>query len=375
MAKGQASERQLTARELNRATLARQMLLEREAVSLTEAMERVASLPAEAPNSPYIGLWTRLPQFPREDLTRLMEERQVVRATMMRAAPYLVTTNDYALLRPALQPALTRSLTESFRKRAEGLPMEEIIKAARASFEEQPRTFTELRPLLKDRFSDHDPDAMSYAVRTHLPLVQTPEGSAWNAPGNPAHALTEQSLGRALDMDPNPRTLILRYLAAFGPASVLDIQAWSGLFGLKSAVTELREELVTFRDEQGRELFDLPDAPLPPADTPAPIRFLPEYENILLAYANLSRLLPDRWREKVFLSAGRVRATFLIDGFVAGVWWILKDGRQIRFRAEPFEDLSTEMNHALLDEGSRLLRWIEDQPEDRQVRHILPRPK
>jgi hypothetical protein len=172
-------DRVLTLRELNRATLARQMLLTRESLPVSDTVERLVGLQAQVPNPPYIGLWTRLWDFRRDDLTRLLEQREIVRATLMRSTLHLMRAEDYLLLRPALQPALTRSLRSIGGKRLEGLDLDRLVAAARTSVEEAPRTFTELRGLLSGLEPDRDPSALAYLVRTHLPLVQVPPGGTW----------------------------------------------------------------------------------------------------------------------------------------------------------------------------------------------------
>jgi hypothetical protein len=232
------STRVLTLRELNRATLDRQMLLERQAIPALDAVERLAGLQAQVPSPPYVGMWTRLKDFRREELTRLMEERQVVRATLMRATLHLMTAEDYLLLRPALQPALTRSMNSIAGKE------------------------------------------------------------------------------------------------------------------------EIKPELRIIRDENDNELLDLPDAALPSGDTPAPPRFVPDYDNLVLSHADRGRVISDEHRKKVFLSAARVRATFLIDGFVRGAWKVEKTRRAATLVIEPFERLSRGDRDALSEEGERLVRFL-----------------
>ncbi len=353
-----AADRVLTLRELNRATLARQMLLERENVSPLEAVQRLVALQAQVTSPPYVGLWTRLNDFRREDLTRLMLERRVVRATLMRATLQLMTADDYLLLRPALQPALTRSMRSISGKRLDGLDLDRLVGAARDFFEEEPRTFADLRPLLSDLEPDRDQSALAYAVRTRLPLVQVPSGGVWGYSGKAPFTTPERWLGQPPSGSEDARDLILRYLAAFGPAAVRDVQMWSGRTQLKTSVEEMRPELRTFHDESGNELFDLPDAPLPPADTPAPPRFVPDYDNLILSHAERRRVVPDEHRKKVFLSAARVRATFLVDGFVHGVWKIEKQRKTATLVIEPFEPLSREDRDTLSDEGERLVRFV-----------------
>jgi hypothetical protein len=345
------------------------MLLDREPLAVPDAVERLVGLQAQVPNPPYIGLWTRLRYFQRDGLTHLLEQREVIRATLMRATLHLMTARDYLLLRPALQPALTRSLRSIAGKRLEGLDLDRLVATARTSVEESPRTFTELRDLLSGLEPDRDPSALAYLVRTQLPLVQVPPGGTWGTGGSPNHALTESWLGERLAA-PNEslRALLLRYLAAFGPASVKDIQTWSGLVRLKDPIEELRPELRIFRDESGTELFDLPDAPLPPADAPAPPRFVPEYDNLVLAHADRTRVIADEHRSRVFLSAARVRATFLLDGFAVGTWKIERTKGAVTLVIEPFEPLPQEPRDALLEEGERLIRFVEDEAESFEVR-------
>lgn len=364
--------RVLTLRELNRATLARQLVLERETLTPPEAIERVAGLQSQTTNAPYIGLWTRLRGFHRDELTRSMEHRQVVRATMMRSTLHLTTADDYLRLRPALQSALTRALRSFFGARAKGFNIDRLVTEAQAYLEQQPRTFTELRALLTSLEPDQDPEAMAYAVRTHLPLVQVPPGGVWGTGGSPAYALAEAWIGRPLSTTEELRFLVHRYLSAFGPASARDIQTWSGLTGLREPLKKLQAELHTFHDKQGNELFDLPDLPLPAADTPVPPRFLPEYDNLLLSHADRARVIPNEHRPRVFLSAGRVRATFLLDGFVRGTWKTERSPGTATLVIEPFISLTEKDRDGLIEEGEQLVRFIEDRAEAYEIRFADP---
>ena len=351
-------ERVLTLRELNRATLARQMLLERENVSVPQAVERVLGLQAQVVSPPYVGLWTRLGDFEREDLTQLTLERRVVRATLMRATLQLMTADDYLLLRPALQPALTRSMRSITGKRLDGVNIDRLVGAAKEFFEEEPRTFAELRPLLSELEPERDQSALAYAVRTQLPLVQVPSGGVWGYSGKAPFTTPERWLGRSSSGSEDPRTLVLRYLAAFGPATVRDVQTWSGRTRLKESVEEIKPDLRIFTDENGNELLDLPDAPLPPGNTPAPPRFVPDYDNLVLSHADRGRVVSEVHRKKVFLSAARVRATFIIDGFVRGAWKVEKARKAATLLVEPFEPLPTGDRDVLAEEGERLVRFL-----------------
>jgi hypothetical protein len=340
--------RVLTQRELGRATLARQMLLAREEIGAVAAVERLAGLQAQVREPPFTGLASRVDGFERAQLIEAIERREVVRATAMRCTMHLMSARDFLDLWGAIRPAIARAVRGWTGKRLAGLDMDAVAAEARAHFHERPRTFAELRDLIPTIADTDEPQAMAYAVRSHLPLVQVPDGGSTGHSNQAPYGLAEDVLGEPAVTDPDPAELIRRYLAAFGPASVADAQAWSGVPGLKPAFEALRDELVTFEDEGGRELFDLPDAPRPPADTPAPPRLLPEYDNLVLAHADRTRFVAEEHRKAIYLTAGRVRATFLVDGVVAGVW----DPRAREL--EPFGRLQRSDRAALGRELERL---------------------
>jgi hypothetical protein len=358
----------LAPRELNRATLARQLLLNRKRIPAGEAVARLAGLQAQATIPPYVGLWTRLDRFRAAELTGLIQSRRVVRATMMRHTLHLVTAEDYLQLRQAVQPALTRSFGGITGKRLGGIDLESVLEAARKRFETGPATFAEIRQLLSEKMPEGDVSALAYGVRTFLPLVQVPAEGRWGYSTSAPYARAEDWLEQPLRDSQDPRALILGYLAAFGPATARDVQAWSGLPGLKAAVEELKDELRTFRDERGAELVDLPGAQLAAAAAPAPPRFLPDYDNVLLAYADRSRVIADEHRQAVFLSGGRVRATFLIDGFVRGTWRVEKQKGLASLVIEPFGRLASNDRAALVLEGEKLIRFMEEGAESFSVR-------
>jgi Winged helix DNA-binding domain len=350
----------LSLRQINRATLARQLLLSRAALPIPAAIEQVGHLQAQVQNPPYIGLWTRLADFQRSDLTRLMEARRVVRTAWLRSTLHLVTAEDYVRLRATLQPALSRALSAFFGQKAKGVDVERLVTAARAQFAEKPRTTGDLKPALLAVEPTRDPDALAYVVRTHLPLVQVPPAGTWGS-GASAYTLAEAWLGQPIAPEADLRSLVQRYLAAFGPASIQDVQAWSGLTKLREPIEALRPALRTFKTEAGDEMFDLPDAPLPDADVPAPVRFMPEYDNVVLSHADRTRLIRDVDRGGIFLSAARVRATLLVDGFVRGVWKIEEARGNATLKIELFQPLAAAERDEVLQEGARLLRWVEDQ--------------
>lgn len=349
----------LTPTQLNRATLARQMLLAREDVSTVEAVERLCGMQAQEARPPFVGLWTRVAGFKREDLHRALHEREVVRATLMRATLHLMSASDYLALRAPLAPVMTQAL-RGLGARAKGLELEQLLHVARTLMEEGPRDFDELRTLLAEAFPQANDRAMGYAVRTHLPLVMVPTGDRWAFPRAARFALLESWLDRPLSDDEGPQALVLRYLAAFGPASAADVQTWSGLQGMKRILEGMRAQLRVFVDERGRELFDLPAAPRPDQGVAAPPRFLPDFDNLVLAHADRTRVLADEPRGSLVTKNLRVRATFLLDGFVRGTWSVKRRSKKATLQIAPFEALPRAAADELTDEGLALLRYMED---------------
>lgn len=357
----------LSTRALNRAALARQMLLARAELPVLEGIERLIGLQAQLPNPPYVGLWTRLVGFEKAQLTRLIEQRRVVRSTMMRATQHLVTARDYLHLRPVLQPMLDRACRYTHGKGTKGIDRETLLAAGRSLLTEQPRTITELQSLLGERWPKHDALALGYSIQLLLPLVHVPPRGTWGRGGAVPATLAESWLRRPLSDDRAPEEMIVRYLGAFGPATVKDVQMWSGLTGLRSAVEGLRPQLVTFRDAEGRELFDLPDAPLPDPDTPAPPRYLPEFDNLLLAYADRSRMLTDEERRAI-LSRNGVLASALVDGRVAATWKITRARTSATLEIEALKRIAKPDRIALIEEGERLIAFTDPDVASRSVR-------
>jgi winged helix DNA-binding protein len=360
----------LTRLDLNRALLARQMLLapaplpdgdgragSARAAAVLAMVEHLAGLQAQAPFPPYYGLWSRLDGFQPADLADLLVSRQVVRIALMRSTIHLVSARDCLTFRPLIQPVLDRSLSAVFGARLAGLDTGALAAAGRALVDAEPRTFSELGRLLAAHWPGHDPNALAQGVRTLVPLVQVPPRAVWGAAGLARHTSAEAWLGRALDPVPAAEALIIRYLGAFGPASVADVQAWSGLTRLAQVLDRMRPALRTFRDERGRELFDLPDAPRPGPGTPAPVRLVAEFDNLVLSHADRARVISDEARQRLNTPNGIFPGTVLVDGFVTGAWRITRARGSAVLTIELFGPVPAADRDAIGAEGDRLLRF------------------
>lgn len=362
----------LTLRAQNRATLARQMLLAREKITTTLAVERLVGLQAQWPRPPFVGLWSRVEGFGRADLLSALQRRELVRATMMRGTLHVVSARDYVQLRPAIQPVLSRGMKSVLRDRSSGFDIGSLVASARAYFEEKPRTFTELRDHMMTLHPDGDERAMGFAVRMHLPLVQVPtEDATWGFPTDSDFAVAESWIGEPVGDNESPEALVLRYLAAFGPATAADAQAWSGLQGLRDVIAALRPRLSVLHDERGREIFDLPGAPRPAEDTEAPVRFLPEFDNLIVSRAD-ARFVAAEHRSSIFLSGLRVLPTFLVDGFAAGTWKTERKKAAATLLVEPFAALPKKARAALEEEGDALVRFLESDARTFEIRVAKP---
>jgi hypothetical protein len=248
--------------------------------------------------------------------------------------------------------------------------MDEILAAGRALLEEKPRSGNELGKLLRERWPDRDAQSLGYAVRSMVPLVQIPPRGIWGKSGLPVLATAETWLGRSVGSDASPDRMILRYLAAFGPASVMDIQAWCWLTRLGPVVERMRPQLRTFRDENGRELFDVPDGPLPDPDTPAPPRFLPVFDNLVLSHKDRSRVMGDitGWPVGDELYAIFIRGGFLVDGVVQGGYRIEREGNRATLVVRWLRPLSATDRTAVAEEGARLLAFVAADAPDHDIR-------
>ncbi|QOV41398.1 AlkZ family DNA glycosylase [Streptomyces ferrugineus] len=342
----------LSTRALNRATLDRQLLLRRSGLSAPAAVEHLVGLQAQEVKPPYYALAARLDGFTPEALSAPLADRSAVRIVTMRSTIHLHTADDSLTLRPLVQPARDREINY-FRKGLVGVDLERLAGIARELVEEEPRTMKQLREALSAEWPDADPRALAVAARCSLPLVQVTPRGLWGRSAQVALTTAEHWLERPAEPAASPDATVLRYLAAFGPASVKDFQTWSGLTRMRAAFERLRPGLLTFRDENGVELFDLPDAPRPDPDTPAPPRLLPEFDNLLLSHADRTRVIPPANRGRTW-QANTFYRPLLVDGFLAGVWRILGDALVI----EPFGELTRVQRGEVTEEAARILQVL-----------------
>jgi Winged helix DNA-binding domain len=363
----------LTERALNRALLDRQMLLDRSSRPVADAVRHLVGLQAQAPWSPYHALWSRLDPFDPHELGAMLTDRRAVRIAIMRSTVHLVTAEDCRFLRPLHAAFLERGLlTSTWRTGLHDLDLGAVVAAGRALVEEQPLTFRELGVRLVERWPERDPATLAQAVRALTPLVQLPPRAVWGRTGQVVVTTAEHWLGAPLDESAALDEMVLRYLAAFGPASVMDVQAWSGLTRLKEVTDRLDDRVRRFRNEAGRELLDLPDAPRPDPDTPAPVRFLPDYDNVVLSHADRSRIVDDDVRRRVQRVDQVLPGTVLVDGRVAAVWSVERAKGAAALVVTPLGPLAGTERTAVGDEGARLLAFTAAEAGDHDVRIVDP---
>lgn len=357
----------LDTRALNRALLARQMLLEREKVSVVNAVERLVGMQAQIPRPPFMGLWTRVKAFDREDLRRAFHAKTVVRATAMRGTIHILSARDFRRFRPLLAPALVKGAQSIVGRRTVNMDIEAMYAAGRAFFSTA-APFDDFRKHLERKRIGDDIRAIAYTVRLGVPLVMVPTDDTWGFPSNAGFLLAEQWLGASDKAEATLEMMVTRYLAAFGPATPADATVWSGIRGLRDVFEKLRPRLATFRDDRKRELFDLPDAPRPDADTPVPIRFLPEYDNAVLSHDDRRRIIADEHRPIVIYKNLSVRGTFLVDGFVAGIWRSERKTKSATMALTPFVKISRRDVAEVEREGGAALAFLEPTATTRSVR-------
>ena len=343
----------LSLRALNRALLARQMLLERRELAVADAIEQLVGMQAQEAQAPYTGLWTRVADFAPHELSELIAARGAVRGGLLRATIHLVTARDWARLRPLTTPVLARNFGGTqFSKAIVDVDLERLLKRGRELLTDKPHSRAELAQLLAADWPGVDRTSLAYAVTYLEPIVQVPPRGLWRQSGQARWTTAAAWLGDELGGEPSADDLFVRYLAAFGPATVNDVQAWSGLTKLSEVADRLRARLRVFRDERGRELLDVPDGPLPDPATPAPPRFLAPFDNAILSHEDRSRIIAPEHRATV--SGDRLLRTFLVDGFVAGTWRL--DGATLH--VQPIRVLSAGDRDAVVEEGERLVAFL-----------------
>ena len=349
------SERVLTTRELNRALLARQLLLERLRLPLPRALERVAGLQTQYAPSAYIGLWSRLRGFALADLTRALERRRAVQATLMRSTIHVVSARDFWLFSEGIGPSREKWWLQTWGKAdAAGADLAAIRAQLRSELGGRTWHRNELAELL-------DAHGSTVWSGVWVPLVRVPPSGTWERRRADLFRLAEEWVGPSDATEEHGLVhLLRRYLGGFGPARLADAASWAGVpvTRLRAAAQQL--ELRTLRDETGKELLDLPRGPLPSGDTPAPVRFLPTWDATLLVHARRTQILPERFRPLVFhVRTPHSVASFLVDGAVAGKWRVERASRKATLVIEPFEPLPRGARRDLPDEAARLVRFHE----------------
>ncbi|TGG77355.1 winged helix DNA-binding domain-containing protein [Streptomyces albus] len=350
----------LTRPALTRALLARQFLLERTRMPVRNAVEHLVGLQAQAPKPPYFALWSRLDGFEAQELSLLLQSRELVRLSVMRGTVHLVGERDALWLRALTQPLHESMLRRTYAKRLGGEDPWRVAEAARELLAAEPLTTAQLGVRLQERWPHLEARALAMTARYLLALVQLPPRGLWGRSGQPVVDTVERWLGRPPAREARVETMVLRYLGAFGPASVQDAQTWSGLTRLGEVLERLRPQLRVFKDEEGRELFDLPEAPRPDAELPLPVRFLAEYDNLVLSHADRSRVLDEPVRRHLATRNGQVPGTFLVDGRVRGIWKADTTRPTAVLTLTPFGPLPEAATAALAEEGQRLLAFATD---------------
>ena len=359
---------ELSLRALNRTHLARQLLLEPSDVAPMDAVAHLVGLQAQNPPSPYIALRARLHSFDPMALSRAMERRDAVRMVLMRGTIHLIGAADAAALRPVIQPVLHRELygNKTWSRGLEGVDTAPVLALGEQLVRERPRSLANLRTEIERRWPDDDARSRAYTIRNLLPTIQVTPRGLWGRTGPVELTTLDHWTGRPLGEPATIDAVVLRYLRAFGPASVADVAAWSGLRGMREVVDRLRPGLRTYRDPRGRELVDVEDAPVLTGDEPAGVRFLPDYDNALLSHADRARIVPDlEWPS---LGDNVTMPTFLVDGFIAGMWKPHGTGAKAGIELRALAPIPPADRAALEEDATRLLRFLEPKADPGAVR-------
>ena len=356
-------------RALNRALLARQGLLERSTATVPEVVARLCGLQAQVPSNPYVALWARIAGFAPADLSSLLEARELVRAQTLRSTIHLHTADDVRALQPLTGDVLARVFRGQFRKLLGEVAAEDVAAHGRELLAGAPRSRAELVPELAARWPGVDTNALAQAVTFNNALVQATPRGLWGRSGGARWAPTEDWLGAPLDGDASVDAWVLRYLAAFGPATSADVRTWSGFTGLREVLARLRPQLRSFRDERGRELFDVEDGLLPDPDTPAPPRFLPEYDNVALSHADRARIASPVAPGQPW-PTGTWIGTLYVDGCFRAYWGAEVGDRAATLTVDRLTPLRSDPGGtaaAIEAEGVALLALIAPGAEPRVV--------
>ena len=357
----------LRLRELNRTFLARQFLVDRTCMSALEVIRHLVAVQGQEPNWPYVGLWTRVTDFQKEELGGLLADRSVVRSTMLRRTVHLAAAEDFRWLRPTVAPIVRSALKDAFlAEEIDGLDLDELATVGRELLSGRILPRRELGILLAERFPGRHGGRLVNTLELMVAMTHAPAVGGWGRWGNASGiAITqaEEWIGQPMADSPRLEAMILRYLAAFGPASVMDVQAWSGLTRLREVVDRMRPRLRVHRDGEGRELFDLPDALLADPDQPVPVRFLPAFDNALLGHRDRTRVIGDADRRRFAKVASGGVPMFLLDGFVQGTWSV----RGSTLRIAPFQPLDRFDATAVMEEADRLLDFIAPDDPGREI--------
>jgi Winged helix DNA-binding domain len=353
-----ARDRVLTRRDLNRALLERQLLLDRKPINPVKAVQRLGGLQAQSTTSPYLSLWTRLEGFEREQLVRALKGRRLVKAIIQRGTLHIVTPSDYWAFATARRELGGILWPPSYEARLPTARLKKLAALVAGELEGVELTFKEVRALLEPQeLFGLPPTFIWRRIQGHAYIVHVPPSGIWGYGGLGVYTAAE---GVVAGEPPPPEEafdrLVRSYLAAYGPATKYDVGQWAGIPRVAPIAASLeRQSLRTFRDEQRRTLYDVPRAPLPGADTPAPVRLIPRFDNLVLSHADRSRILGDLPPSRIVTNNGLVHATILVDGFVAGTWQLDKG----RVTLEPFAPLSRDVKRAAQNEAERLEAFVD----------------
>ncbi|GAA2634369.1 winged helix DNA-binding domain-containing protein [Actinomadura fulvescens] len=352
----------ISLRGLNRTLLTRQFLVDRVPLTPVETIRHLVAVQGQEPNWPYIGLWTRLADFRHEDLATLLRERRVVRSTILRRTVHIADTDDFRWLRPTVDPIVRAAISSPYyADELAGLDLDELHKTGCALLAGRTLTRREFGRLMAERYPGRNGGRLASAVELMSAMAHGPEAGAWGRWGSPSSVsvtLAEEWSGRPMATASDPERLVLRYLAAFGPAGVMDVQTWAGVTRLRAVMEGMRGQLRVVRDEDGRELYDLPDAPVADPERPVPVRFLPAFDNALLGHKDRRRVIDEEDRRRYAKVASGGVPMFLVDGFVQGVWTV----RGGTLTVAPFRPLRDEDAEAVLAEAERLRAFIGGEP-------------